>query len=145
MASPAQENQAQQQQQHEQHPFQDPRIRSYDVHVYFFHTSESSASQARALHSQVKELFPHLLLKFWAAPIGPHGIANFEINLKSPAELASFLPWIQLRRGSFSVLVHPNTGYPLDDHTVNAMWIGQAQVLDLSVLSNQFDPSYGWF
>lgn len=120
-------------------------VRSYDVHVYFVQTDEVGVAEARALHAQIVESFPELgVHKFWAAPIGPHAIGNFEINLKTPSHLAKFVPWIQVNRRGFSVLVHPNTGYPIQDHTVNAMWVGEKQVLNVSMLE-EYTETYGWF
>lgn len=120
-------------------------IRSYDVHVYFFDTDASSTASARSLHELIIKEFPELHVhKFWAQPIGPHPVGNFEINLKTPAQFCKFAPWIQVNRQGFSVLVHPNTGYPLKDHTVNAMWIGRRLVLNTSVLE-EYTETYGWF
>lgn len=121
-----------------------PPIRSYDVHVYFFHTDETSVAQARELQASIRKSFPHLeVYKFWDRPIGPHPIGNFEINLMLPQHFVAFVPWIQVNRQDFSVLVHPNTGYPLRDHTVNAMWVGDKQVLNISALE-EYSETYGW-
>ncbi|KAJ7533787.1 hypothetical protein O6H91_13G064900 [Diphasiastrum complanatum] len=120
-------------------------IRSYDVHIYFFETDETHTALARALQAEIKEKFQELeVYKFWAHPIGPHPIGNFEIDLKSPEEFLLFVPWIQVNRRGLSVLVHPNTGNSLKDHTENAIWIGEKQVLNTRYL-NEIDDGYGYY
>ncbi|KAF3928729.1 hypothetical protein AA313_de0207195 [Arthrobotrys entomopaga] len=58
----------------------------------------------------------------------------FEVNLFTPAQFGAFIPWLMLHRGPLSVLVHPNTGHELHDHTVNAIWLGEKLPLDTSIL-----------
>ncbi|XP_002965363.2 uncharacterized 21.2 kDa protein [Selaginella moellendorffii] len=119
-------------------------VRSYDVHVYFFQTDQAQLRQARELQDEIRGKFPQFKIKVWDKPIGPHGIGNFEVNLMKHEDFVEFVTWIPLNRRNFSVLIHPNTGNPLRDHTAHAMWIGQKQVLNLSVLTED-DDGYGYF
>jgi DOPA 4,5-dioxygenase len=42
-----------------------------------------------------------------------------------PAALfGAFVPWLMLNRGGLAVLVHPETGDDLTDHTKHAAWLG---------------------
>ena len=51
------------------------------------------------------------------------------------AELfADVLPWLMLNRAGLTVLVHPETGRPRDDHLHHAAWLGAVLPLDGSVL-----------
>jgi aromatic ring-cleaving dioxygenase len=119
-------------------------IRSYDVHIYFWQTDAADTEKARALREEIQQKFPQFkLYKFWDTPIGPHPTGMFEVDLQSPDEFATFVPWIQVNRRGLSVLVHPNTGRPRDDHTVNAIWIGEKQSLNTSKLANE-DDKYGY-
>ncbi|KAL3678224.1 hypothetical protein R1sor_021180 [Riccia sorocarpa] len=113
-------------------------IKSYDVHIYFFQTDEASRETARSLREECIEKFPDLnIYKFWEDPIGPHPTGMFEVDLKTPDQFTRFVPWIQVNRRMLSVLVHPNTGYPLLDHTVHAIWIGEKVPLITTRLPNQ--------
>ena len=122
--------------------FADP-IRSYDVHIYYFHTDEAQTRVARELREEIIERFPEAIVyKLWDRPIGPHPVGMFEVDLKKPAHFARFVPWFNVNRRGLSALVHPNTGFPLLDHTRNAMWIGQPFPLNTSCLKDE-DPKYG--
>ncbi|BBN01685.1 hypothetical protein MPTK1_2g09460 [Marchantia polymorpha subsp. ruderalis] len=114
--------------------FADP-IDSYDVHIYFWQTDEANTALAKELRQECIDKFPDLnIYKFWDTPVGPHPVAMFEVDLKSPDQFLRFVPWIQVNRRGLSVLVHPNTGRPLDDHTKNAMWIGERVPLNPACL-----------
>jgi DOPA 4,5-dioxygenase len=118
-------------------------VRSYDVHIYFFHTDEKQVETARELREQILQLFPEVVVyKLWDRPIGPHPVGMFEVDLKQPAHFARFLPWFNVNRRGLSALVHPNTGFPFLDHTRNAMWIGSLFPLNTSCLKSE-DPKYG--
>lgn len=105
-------------------------IRSYDVHIYFWQTDAADTARARALREEIIKKFAELkVYKFWDQPIGPHPTGMFEVDLRTPDQFASFVPWITVNRRGHSVLVHPNTGRPLDDHTVNALWIGLRRLI----------------
>ncbi|KAL2642108.1 hypothetical protein R1flu_009695 [Riccia fluitans] len=110
-------------------------IRSYDVHIYFFQKDDASRETARCLREECIEKFPDLnIYHFWEEPIGPHPTGMFEVDLNTPDQFTRFVPWIQVNRRMLSVLVHPNTGYPLLDHTVHAIWIGEKVPLITSML-----------
>ncbi|CAM6089088.1 unnamed protein product [Calypogeia fissa] len=120
-------------------------IRSYDVHIYFWQTDAADTEKARALREEIQLKFPELkVYKFWEQPIGPHPTGMFEVDLKTPEEFASFVPWLTVNRRGLSVLVHPNTGRPRDDHLVNGLWIGDKQFLNTTHLENE-DDHYGYW
>ena len=39
--------------------------------------------------------------------------------------------------GNLSVLLHPNTGYEYEDHSIWAMWAGQPWPLDMSIFEQE--------
>jgi DOPA 4,5-dioxygenase len=45
---------------------------------------------------------------------------------------STFVPWLMLNRLGLTVLVHPNTDRPRDDHLVHALWLGRILPLDVS-------------
>lgn len=48
------------------------------------------------------------------------------------AELSSIVPWLTLNKTNHSILIHPDTGNDLLDHTEYAMWLGNPIKLDIS-------------
>lgn len=58
----------------------------------------------------------------------------FEVNLFDPAQFGAFIPWLVINRGPLSVLIHPNTGDDVRDHTQRATWMGQPIPLQVGLL-----------
>lgn len=52
----------------------------------------------------------------------------------APELFASLVPWLMLNHGSLSILVHPNSGRPRQDHVTDRIWIGTALPLAEEVL-----------
>lgn len=108
------------------------KIKSYDIHTYYFQSSEKSKQEARALRDKLAHDFAKEveakeinIYKLWDAPIGPHPYAMWECDFKSPEIFSRLVPWFQLNHGDLSVLVHPHTDKgSLVDHTNHAIWIG---------------------
>jgi DOPA 4,5-dioxygenase len=66
--------------------------------------------------------------------VGPH--PDWSCQLVFPPEkFADVVSWLALNRAGLVMLVHPETGDALRDHTDYAMWMGAVRPLDLSVLS----------
>ncbi|CAF3428321.1 unnamed protein product [Rotaria sp. Silwood1] len=47
------------------------------------------------------------------------------------------IPWLLQNRGNLSMLVHPNTGYEYEDHSIWAMWAGEQWPLDMSIFEKE--------
>lgn len=58
----------------------------------------------------------------------------FEVNVFNPEQLGTLLSWFVANRGPCSVLIHPNTGNDVEDHTVHASWLGEKVPLDIDLL-----------
>ncbi len=54
----------------------------------------------------------------------------------TPNEFARFVPWLMVNRRGLTVLVHPNTRRPLDDHLNHAIWMGEV----LDILNRHYLP-----
>ena len=65
--------------------------------------------------------------------MGPHPRAMYQVVFE-PHQFADFVPWLALNHGELDVLVHPETGDDLADHTAHAMWLGPPQPLRLENL-----------
>lgn len=49
---------------------------------------------------------------------------------------ASFVPWLALNRRGLAILVHPESGNALADHTDHAIWMGEVLDIKTEVLEN---------
>ncbi|KAG7093703.1 hypothetical protein E1B28_007358 [Marasmius oreades] len=107
----------------------------FDFHVYFMHTQEDELKYARELHERIRREFPELrIYRLWEKPIGPHPTGMFEVNTFNPHQTGTLFSWLTIHRGPCSVLVHPNTGNALQDHTELMAWIGPPWPLRTDVL-----------
>ncbi|RUP43189.1 DOPA-like domain-containing protein [Jimgerdemannia flammicorona] len=111
---------------------------SYDVHVYFDHTSPKDVESATQLRERIIKEFGHFedlrVFQMHKKPLGPHPTGMFECDFRDPQIFGHIVPWLQIHHGSHSVLVHPRTGFPLREHTENAIWMGEKQALVMKYL-----------
>jgi aromatic ring-cleaving dioxygenase len=114
-------------------PFADPAaIAGWHAHIYY---DPATRPAAEAVRTGLAAAFPEARLGRWHdAPIGPHTQAMYQVAF-APALLPSLLPWLMLNRRGLAVLVHPETGHELADHTVHAAWLGEVLALHTEVLS----------
>ena len=63
---------------------------------------------------------------------GPFPIGEWSLWVP-PAYFGLVVPWMSQNRGEFTLLVHPNTGCPYEDHSDWAFWVGDKWNLDLSI------------
>jgi aromatic ring-cleaving dioxygenase len=104
-------------------------IQDYHAHVYY--DPKRSRDRAERLRLRVAELFPSAKLGRWHDElVGPHPQSMYQIAF--PTEmLATFVPWLMLNRDGLTVLLHPETGDDLTDHTAHAAWFGAVLPLRL--------------
>ncbi|MEK6577588.1 MAG: DOPA 4,5-dioxygenase family protein [Bdellovibrionota bacterium] len=108
-------------------------ISGFHAHVYFENETRESAESFRA-HIEQK-LGSHLRYsgKLIDRPIGPHPVPMFEIDFL-PKYFEIVVLFLMQNHGDHSVLIHPETGNDLKDHTTHALWLGKQLSLDLSIL-----------
>ncbi|KAK6334618.1 hypothetical protein TWF718_010074 [Orbilia javanica] len=112
-----------------------PGRAAFDAHVYYDEQDKKQKEFTRSLWERIRYEFPELrIYRIWERPIGPHLAAMFEVNIFTPAQFGAFIPWLMIHRGPLSVLVHPNTGNALHDHTVGAVWLGEKLPLNVDIL-----------
>ena len=108
------------------------RISHYHAHVYY--DPATTRNRAARLREQVATKFPEARLGRWHDElVGPHLRSMYQVAFPSTM-LGLFLPWLMLNRDGLAVLVHPESGDALRDHTEHAAWLGEKLPLNLDVL-----------
>jgi aromatic ring-cleaving dioxygenase len=106
-----------------------PAIAHFHAHIYY--DPAKTRDRAERLRERVAAEFPQAKLGRWHDElVGPHPRSMFQIAF--PAEmLPAFVPWLMLNRDDLVVLLHPETGNDLADHTAHAAWFGAVLPLRL--------------
>ena len=112
-------------------PIPHSRIASYHAHIYF--DVSTTRALAETLRERIAERFAVRLGRWHDVPVGPHPVAMYQVAFL-PQVFATFVPWLMLNRAGLTILVHPNTGAPRDDHLVNPLWLGAILPLNGDVL-----------
>jgi aromatic ring-cleaving dioxygenase len=111
-------------------PVDPARITDYHIHVYY--DSESRQHAAR-LREWVEARFPVRMGRWHDVPVGPHPTAMYQIHF--PVEVfPTLVPFVMMNRMGLTVLLHPESGRPRDDHTLNATWMGEVLPLNTAIL-----------
>ncbi len=113
------------------------RIRGFHAHVYYDAATRPKAAQLREAIIGQFTVEPG---GFSDAPAGPHPISQFNVIFEVP-EFERVVPWLMLNRNGLDVLVHPLTDSNVDDHSKNALWLGNPVPLKLDVLRPQYRES----
>eukprot|EP00350_Pseudokeronopsis_sp_OXSARD2_P001470 CAMPEP_0170565852 /NCGR_PEP_ID=MMETSP0211-20121228/79454_1 /TAXON_ID=311385 /ORGANISM="Pseudokeronopsis sp., Strain OXSARD2" /LENGTH=128 /DNA_ID=CAMNT_0010886837 /DNA_START=126 /DNA_END=512 /DNA_ORIENTATION=+ len=124
--------------------------------MLYFQSNEDQTARATNLYNEFKEKFAaklgpdcqdtfeneyNCMFENYHGPDGPFPTAQWAVFVV-PEDIAEFSWWIQQRRQEFSVLVHPNSGCEMEDHSDWAFWSGQAWPLDLTIMSH--DLPFPW-
>ncbi len=104
-------------------------ILSFDAHIYY---DENSFEDAKALIDSAGQKFTLRVGHMHRKPVGPHPCWSCVLEFE-PALFAEVVPWLMLNRGGLAVLVHPDTGNDLIDHTDYTLWMGEIKTLNLSM------------
>ena len=106
-------------------------IASYHAHVYY--DVATTRATAEALREGIARRFSVRLGRWHDIAVGPHPEPMFQVAFL-PHLFADFVPWLMLNRAGLTILVHPNTGAPRDDHLIHALWLGAILPLNGPVL-----------
>lgn len=106
-------------------------IGGFHAHVYY--DPATTKDRAARLRESVAARFDVLLGRWHDEPVGPHPVSSYQIAF--PAALfADLVPWLMLNRDGLVILVHPETGDDVADHSDHALWLGEKLDLDLGAL-----------
>lgn len=113
-----------------QQPADPGAITEYHAHIYY---DAGSRDHAAALRDWVEQRFQVRMGRWRDEPVGPHPSAMYQIAF-TPDQFPTLVPFLMLNRQGLTILVHPETGRPRDDHTLNAVWAGQILTLKTDIL-----------
>jgi DOPA 4,5-dioxygenase len=106
-------------------------IESYHAHVYF--DGPEARERAAELRERISARFPVQMGRWRDQPVGPHPMAMYQVAFEA-ALFPTLVPWLMLNRQGLTIVVHPNTDRPKDDHLKHALWLGAVLPLDGSGL-----------
>jgi DOPA 4,5-dioxygenase len=106
-------------------------IHGYHAHVYFRDRAERE--RALKLREEIAARFPVQLGRVWDRPVGPHPIAMYQVAF-APELFGTLVPFLMTAREELVILVHPETGDDVIDHSAFALWLGAVLPLDLEFL-----------
>lgn len=106
------------------------QITGFHAHVYFDTASRDAAARVR---EGLGARFNVRLGRWHEQPIGPHPIAMYQVAF-SPDQFSQVVPWLMLNREGLDILIHPNTGDDVQDHTEHSLWLGEKLQLNIQFL-----------
>jgi DOPA 4,5-dioxygenase len=105
-------------------------IEDYHAHIYY---DAASKDRATILRQWVEERFTVRMGSWHDEPVGPHVQAMYQIAF-TPELLPTLVPFLMLNRMGLTILLHPQSGRPRDDHTLNAVWMGKVLPVKTALL-----------
>lgn len=109
-------------------------IASYHAHIYY--DVATTRGEAEILRGQIAARFAVRVGSWHDRQVGPHGQSMYQIAFGVEV-FATLIPWLMLNRRGLSVLVHPNTDRPRDDHLLQSLWLGPALPVKGEVLDEE--------
>ena len=104
-------------------------VRVFHAHVYF---DPQQREQAVHLRSEVQRRYRVPVGRVHDRPVGPHPKGMFQVLIDREC-VGDVLPYLMQHRDGLDILLHPDTGNDLADHTEHAAWIGSPLPLRLEM------------
>jgi len=105
-------------------------IADWHAHVYY---DADTKPRAALLREWVEARFTARMGRWHDVPVGPHVQAMYQIAFK-PEVFPTLAPFLMLNRMGLTILLHPESGRPRDDHTKHAVWMGEVLAVKEDVL-----------
>ncbi len=112
-------------------------VHGWHAHVYYDPAATREA--AARLRHRIGERFEVRLGRWHDVPVGPHTAAMYQVAF-GVAQFEALVPWLALNRDGLSVLLHPDTLAPRDDHLRHALWLGTPLAIKGEVLPETSTP-----
>jgi DOPA 4,5-dioxygenase len=110
-------------------------FRSYHAHVYY---DESTRKTAKDVRIRLRRLFRVRLGRWRDLPVGPHPQSMYQVAF-SAEQFPHVVPWLMEHHAGLSVLIHPDGGDDLRDHSGRALWLGEKLALRLDFFREPAD------
>jgi DOPA 4,5-dioxygenase len=105
-------------------------ITGFHAHIYYDPVSRDAAAWVR---EELGAKFDVRLGRWHDQAIGPHPKSMYQVAFL-PQQFGEVVPWLMLNRQGLDVLIHPETGNDVQDHTANALWLGEKLELNIEFL-----------
>ncbi|PLZ95376.1 4,5-dioxygenase [Fischerella thermalis CCMEE 5198] len=105
------------------------KITGFHAHIYFDAPTREAAARIR----EGLSAFDVRLGRWHEKPIGPHPKSMYQVAF-SPEQFSKVVPWLMLNREGLDILVHPETGDDVKDHTDHSLWLGEKLELNIEFL-----------
>jgi aromatic ring-cleaving dioxygenase len=105
-------------------------IHDWHAHVYY---NAATHDHAARLRGWVEQHFTVRMGRWHDVPVGPHPQAMYQIAFANDV-FATLVPFLALNRSGLTILVHPDTDRPRDDHLLHAIWLGAVLKLNADIL-----------
>ena len=102
---------------------------AYHAHVYY---SEESRERAARVREGLAASFQVQLGRWHDQPVGPHPRPMYQVAFAAD-QFSLVVPWLMANREGLTILVHPDTGEHLADHSDRALWLGETLNLRLEI------------
>ena len=106
------------------------KITGYHAHIYYHPETLTAAEQVR---QGLGDRFEVQLGRWHDQLVRPHTRSMYQVAFAND-QFDRIVPWLLLNRQGLAVLVHPNTGNAIADHTDHALWLGEKLVVNLEPL-----------
>ena len=107
------------------------KITGYHAHIYYHPETRETAAKIRdALDAKFRGAIR--LGRWHDKNIGPHTRSMYQVAFDRTV-FPEIVPWLALNRDGLTILVHPESGDGLADHTAHAMWMGEVLEINESI------------
>ena len=100
---------------------------SYHAHIYF---EKQTKKVAESLRRRINQEFDVKIGKWHYKPIGPHPNNMYQVTFDASI-FSDIILWLSANRNNLNILIHPQSGDNLKDHTDLAIWLGMSLELKL--------------
>ena len=104
-------------------------MKHFHAHLYY---NSDTFELAKRVISQATKLDYVEIGRMHEKPVGPHPMWSCQLLFKTE-NLSKMIPWLMQNREGLIVFVHPVSGNDLEDHTIHAMWLGEAVDLNIEM------------
>ena len=105
-------------------------ISGYHAHIYY---DAETKADAETLRAGIDAQFDTVLGRWHDKPVGLHPCWSYQVAFETDL-FASLVPWLALNRRDLTILLHPETGDAIADHSTHVMWLGNSVELNLDSL-----------